>query len=232
MFFTVTPSCKLCGDASRKLNRCHAAIDWPRTSHRGGVGLRLLALCAAHPEFSTAKNFVMLHRRNHALGGERSGEFVSTYRFWDLAMEKAAATRSRRSAATGNRISQISRSRRWNIQISECLHQTIFRPLQHRPVFALFAVFFVSGIIHEWAINVPLYIVTGKKYFGCMMLYFLLQAIGILIEHKTRNRGVRIFLLWLFVSRRCSADGRTKRDASHSSALAGMSSKTRKASAT
>src|SRR6516164_3844676 len=31
--------------------------------------------------------------------------------------------------------------RRWNIQISECLHQIIFRPLQRRPMFALFAVF-------------------------------------------------------------------------------------------
>jgi hypothetical protein len=89
--------------------------------------------------------------------------------------------------------------RRWNIQISEWFHQIIFRPLQNRPVFALFAVFLASGVLHEWVINVPLYIVTGKKYFGLMTLYFLLQAVGILIEHKTRNRGVRIFLMWLFV---------------------------------
>ena len=89
--------------------------------------------------------------------------------------------------------------RRWNIQISECLHQIIFRPLQRRPMFALFAAFFTSGILHEWVINVPLYIVTGKKYFGLMTLYFLLQAVGILIEHQTRHRSVRIFLVWLFV---------------------------------
>jgi hypothetical protein len=89
--------------------------------------------------------------------------------------------------------------RRWNVWVSEWFRQVIFRPLKNRPVFALFAVFLASGVIHELVINVPLYIVTGKKYFGWMTLYFLLQAVGILIEHKTRNRGVRIFLVWLFV---------------------------------
>jgi hypothetical protein len=89
--------------------------------------------------------------------------------------------------------------RRWNVWTSEWFRQVIFRPLQARPVLALFLVFLTSGIFHEWVINVPLYIVTGKKYFGSMILYFLLQAVGILIEHKTRNRGVRILLVWLFV---------------------------------
>ena len=89
--------------------------------------------------------------------------------------------------------------RRWNVWVSEWFRQIIFRPLQNRPVLALFAVFLVSGVLHEWAINVPLYIVTGRKCFGSMVLYFLLQALGILIERRTRNRGVRIFLVWLFV---------------------------------
>jgi hypothetical protein len=75
----------------------------------------------------------------------------------------------------------------------------IFRPLQDRPLLALFLVFLVSGVAHEWVINIPLYIVTGKKCFGWMTLYFLLQAVGILIERRIRNRGVRIFLMWLFV---------------------------------
>ena len=57
----------------------------------------------------------------------------------------------------------------------------------------------MSGVLHDLVINVPLYFVTGRKYFGFMTLYFLLQAVGILIERKTRNRGARIFLLWLFV---------------------------------
>jgi hypothetical protein len=32
-----------------------------------------------------------------------------------------------------------------------------------------------------------------------MLLYFLLQAVGILIERRTRHRGLRILLVWLFV---------------------------------
>lgn len=89
--------------------------------------------------------------------------------------------------------------RRWNVWLSEWFRQIIFRPLQNRPVLALFLVFMASGVLHEWVINVPLYIVTGRNCFGSMMLYFLLQAAGILIERRTRNRGVRIFLVWLFV---------------------------------
>jgi hypothetical protein len=60
-------------------------------------------------------------------------------------------------------------------------------------------VFLVSGVLHEWVINLPLYLVTGKNRFGSMIAYFLLQAVGILIERRTRNRGVRRLLAWLFV---------------------------------
>lgn len=88
---------------------------------------------------------------------------------------------------------------RWNVWTSDWFRQIIFRPLQARPVLALFLVFLTSGLFHEYVINVPLYIVTGRKRFGCMVLYFGLQAIGILIERRTRNRGVRILLAWLFV---------------------------------
>jgi hypothetical protein len=89
--------------------------------------------------------------------------------------------------------------RRWNLWLSEWFRQIIFRPLQNRPVIALFAVFLTSGVLHDLVINVPLYIVTGRNYFGLMTLYFLLQAVGILIERKTRNQVARIFLAWLFV---------------------------------
>ena len=89
--------------------------------------------------------------------------------------------------------------RRWNVWMSEWFRQVVFRPLQARPVLALFAVFLVSGVLHEWVINVPLYLVTGRKCFGSMILYFMLQAFGILMERRTRNRGLRILLVWLFV---------------------------------
>src|SRR5262245_12262488 len=89
--------------------------------------------------------------------------------------------------------------RRWNVWTSDWFRQIIFQPLRTRPVLALFLVFLASGVFHEWVINVPLYIVTGRKRFGSMMLYFLLQAVGILIERRTRSTNVRILLVWLFV---------------------------------
>lgn len=89
--------------------------------------------------------------------------------------------------------------RRWNLWTSDWFRQIIFYPLQSRPVLALLLVFLVSGVAHEWVINVPLYVVTGRNCFGWMTVYFLLQAVGILIERRTRNRRARILLLWLFV---------------------------------
>lgn len=89
--------------------------------------------------------------------------------------------------------------RRWNRWTSQWLHQIIFCPLQRRPVIALFEVFVVSGLLHEWVINFPLYLVTGKNCFGLMTLYFGLQAVGILVERKTRSRAVRVLLVWVFV---------------------------------
>jgi hypothetical protein len=89
--------------------------------------------------------------------------------------------------------------RRWNVWVSDLFRQIIFRPLQNRPILALVTVFLISGIFHELAINVPLYVVTGRNCFGSMILYFLLQAFGILIERRVRNRGVRVLFVWLFV---------------------------------
>lgn len=90
-------------------------------------------------------------------------------------------------------------SRRWNVWTSDWFRQVIFNPLRTRPVLALFLVFFVSGILHEWVINLPLYLVTGRRCFGSMMAYFLLQAVGILIERRTRHGAMRRLLVWLFV---------------------------------
>jgi hypothetical protein len=89
--------------------------------------------------------------------------------------------------------------RRWNVWVSDWFRQVIFCPLQAHPVLALLLVFLASGDLHEWAINVPLYIVTGKNCFGSMIVYFLLQALGILLERRTRNRQVRVLFVWLFV---------------------------------
>ena len=73
---------------------------------------------------------------------------------------------------------------RWNIWMSDWFRFAIFAPLRRRPVLAVWLVFFVSGVLHEYVLNFTLWLATGRKLFGTMMLYFLLQAAGVLIERR------------------------------------------------
>lgn len=89
---------------------------------------------------------------------------------------------------------------RWNLWFSDWSRYAIFRPLRSRPVFALILVFAVSGLLHEWVINVPLYFVTGRVLFGTMMLYFLLQAVGVLVERRFKKHPYcMVAFAWLVV---------------------------------
>ena len=90
---------------------------------------------------------------------------------------------------------------RWNLWFSDWFRYVIFSRLRRRPVFALFLVFAVSGLMHEWVINVSLYFVTGRAPFGTMMLYFLLQAAGILVERHFLKGHPRLMVtfVWLVV---------------------------------
>ncbi len=89
---------------------------------------------------------------------------------------------------------------RWNLWFSDWTRYAIFQPLGSRPVFALILAFAVSGLLHEWVINVPLYFVTGRALFGTMMLYFLLQGAGILVErHFKRHSTSTVAFAWLVV---------------------------------
>ena len=81
-------------------------------------------------------------------------------------------------------------SRRWNLWFSDWIRYAVYQRLRRRPVLALVSAFAVSGVLHEWAINVPLYFVTGRALFGTMMLYFLLQVVGMLIERRFKGRPI------------------------------------------
>ena len=90
---------------------------------------------------------------------------------------------------------------RWNLWFHDWFHLVHFVPLRRKPVLALFLVFFVSGLMHEWVINVPLYFTMGHAPFGWMTVYFMAQAIGILLERRFLRRwdlGRRLFA-WLVV---------------------------------
>ena len=91
--------------------------------------------------------------------------------------------------------------KRWNLWFSDWFRYVVFRPLRRWPVFALILVFAASGLMHEWVINVPLYYLTGRVLFGSMVIYFLLQAVGILWEHYVLKGHPRLIMtfVWLVV---------------------------------
>ena len=90
---------------------------------------------------------------------------------------------------------------RWNLWVSDWMRYAIFRRMRRRPVLALILAFAVSGLLHEWVINVPLYFVTGRVLFGWMTAYFLVQAAGILLERRFLRGHARakVLFTWLVV---------------------------------
>jgi hypothetical protein len=91
--------------------------------------------------------------------------------------------------------------RRWNLWMSDWFRQVIFTPLRRRPVLAVWLIFFLSGLLHEYVLNLALWLVVGKKLFGTMMLYFLLQAAGVWVERRfLRTTGfVHVLFTWVVV---------------------------------
>jgi hypothetical protein len=78
---------------------------------------------------------------------------------------------------------------RWNLWFSDWFRYCIFSRLRRNPWFALLLVFAISGLMHEWVTNFTLYHVTGRALFGSMMIYFLLQPVGIWGERRfLKNR--------------------------------------------
>jgi hypothetical protein len=91
--------------------------------------------------------------------------------------------------------------RRWNVYFGDWFRFVIFQPLRRRPALAVIVVFFVSGVMHELVVNGALYIVTGRAPFGFMMVYFLLQGVGVLVERRFLkcHSVLRVIFVWLVV---------------------------------
>ena len=91
--------------------------------------------------------------------------------------------------------------RRWNLWFSDWFRFTILGPLRRRPTLAVVLVFLVSGLVHEWVVNGALYLAADRNRFGTMMLYFLLQAAGLLFERRclSGKPATKRILAWLVV---------------------------------
>lgn len=90
----------------------------------------------------------------------------------------------------------------WNVWVQDWLKDVAY-PFRKRPVSQrLLITFFLSGLFHEIMFNLPFWLVYKKSYFGMMMLYFMIQAVGVGVEKKIlRGRPVWVkrCYLWIMV---------------------------------
>jgi hypothetical protein len=77
--------------------------------------------------------------------------------------------------------------KRWNLGFRQLAHELIFRPLHRRlgPDAAGLLVFLVSGLIHDLVISLP-----ARGGYGLPTLYFLLQGVGVTVEHSRLGRRI------------------------------------------
>lgn len=93
-------------------------------------------------------------------------------------------------------------SKRWNLAFTEMTSIAVFRPFKAKfgATPALIAAFVFSGLLHELALSVPV-----KNGYGLPLLYFLVQAVLVIIEKILISNNINIFRnvivgkLWLFI---------------------------------
>jgi len=92
-------------------------------------------------------------------------------------------------------------SKRWNIAFSEMTSVAIFRPLKNKigPAAALMLAFIFSGLLHEFALSVPV-----NAGYGLPMIYFVIQGSVVLFEKLLISRKVKflqngiVASVWVF----------------------------------
>lgn len=93
--------------------------------------------------------------------------------------------------------------RRWNRLFGCWLHQVCFKPFARRPVIAAAIAFTVSGFIHELVVTLPALLVddeTGKSVAGLLLVYFLIQYIGLILGRRwLRGRPLALRLQFLII---------------------------------
>lgn len=91
-------------------------------------------------------------------------------------------------------------SLRWNVWIKDWLRvvgKYFFpRSLWRRQI----GIFLVSGLFHEFMLNIPYYLSSDKNLIGTMLLYFLIQFFGLILDKQlkvTGNNTLRYCLMWI-----------------------------------
>lgn len=92
-------------------------------------------------------------------------------------------------------------SLRWNIWIRNWLLYMGKSIAPNNITLRQFLIFAISGLFHEVMINTPYYLYTGETLFGSMMLYFLIQYFGIIVDTKYLKSfpRFRYIFMWLVI---------------------------------
>ena len=93
----------------------------------------------------------------------------------------------------------------WNLWFSDWFRD-VLPPLLHwhdKRIAAgrLVVVFLISGLMHEAVVNLPFLLLHQKSVMGSMLLYFLIQGVGVLAERRfLKGRPItRRLFAWLMV---------------------------------
>lgn len=92
--------------------------------------------------------------------------------------------------------------RRWNLWVQDWLKDMSYFQDNKKTKHKIIITFLISGLFHELMVNLPYWIFFQKSYFGSMMLYFLIQAIGIWLDKiyvRKISKLTRRLFLWLWV---------------------------------
>ncbi len=83
--------------------------------------------------------------------------------------------------------------KRWNLGFRQLAHELVFRPLRRRlgVAGAGFAVFVVSGLIHELVISLP-----ARGGYGLPTGYFVLQGLGVTLERSSTGQRLGLRSGW------------------------------------
>jgi hypothetical protein len=90
-------------------------------------------------------------------------------------------------------------SHRWNTWVSDTFRELFFDRIALKVFYYVAVIFVLSGIYHEFLINIPYLTLTGHNLFGSMIIYFVLQSIGLNLERSSFVPGTLSNRLFMYM---------------------------------